>query len=151
MRIHHFSRWCLSSPTLVISLVSLDHPLKTSCKFKGFLIPSPTTLCHIKMPVLLRPSYTVSQKCEPPHPTCGTSFMNPLVVVHFIFNFSQFFYSIDSIFREQRLTRTLAFVMIGISILLTPILCHIPLPVLYGVFLYMGVNVLKGIQFTGKA
>jgi sodium bicarbonate transporter 10 len=34
--------------------------------------------------------------------------------------------------------------MIGISILLTPVLCHIPLPVLYGVFLYMGVNVLKG-------
>jgi hypothetical protein len=48
------------------------------------------------------------------------------------------------LFREQRLTRTLAFVMIGISILLTPVLCHIPLPVLYGVFLYMGVNVLKG-------
>jgi sodium bicarbonate transporter 10 len=40
--------------------------------------------------------------------------------------------------------------MIGISILLTPVLCHIPLPVLYGVFLYMGVNVLKGIQFTDR-
>ena len=52
--------------------------------------------------------------------------------------------------REQRLTRTLAFVMIGISILLTPVLCHVPLPVLYGVFLYMGVNVLKGIQFTDR-
>ena len=40
--------------------------------------------------------------------------------------------------------------MIGISILLTPVLCHVPLPVLYGVFLYMGVNVLKGIQFTDR-
>ncbi len=26
------------------------------------------------------------------------------------------------------------------------VLCHVPLPVLYGIFLYMGVNVLKGIQ-----
>jgi sodium bicarbonate transporter 10 len=53
-----------------------------------------------------------------------------------------------SLHREQRLTRTLAFVMIGISILLTPVLCHVPLPVLYGIFLYMGVNVLKAIQVT---
>lgn len=52
--------------------------------------------------------------------------------------------------REQRLTRSLAFVLIGLSILLTPILRHIPLPVLYGVFLYMGVNVLRGIQFTDR-
>ncbi|KAM9306413.1 electrogenic sodium bicarbonate cotransporter 4 [Pholidichthys leucotaenia] len=49
--------------------------------------------------------------------------------------------------REQRLTGTLVFVLTGLSIFLAPILQYIPMPVLYGVFLYMGVASLSGIQF----
>ena len=46
--------------------------------------------------------------------------------------------------REQRVTGILIFLMIGVSIKLTPILAFIPMPVLYGVFLYMGVSSLRG-------
>ncbi|KAL6472484.1 hypothetical protein MHYP_G00186720 [Metynnis hypsauchen] len=49
--------------------------------------------------------------------------------------------------REQRLTGILVFVLTGLSIFLAPILQYIPMPVLYGVFLYMGVASLNGIQF----
>uniref|UniRef100_A0A8C7TQE0 Anion exchange protein n=1 Tax=Oncorhynchus mykiss TaxID=8022 RepID=A0A8C7TQE0_ONCMY len=49
--------------------------------------------------------------------------------------------------REQRLTGILVFVLTGVSIFLAPILQFIPMPVLYGVFLYMGVASLSGIQF----
>uniref|UniRef100_A0A4W5PGT5 Si:ch211-48m9.1 n=1 Tax=Hucho hucho TaxID=62062 RepID=A0A4W5PGT5_9TELE len=48
---------------------------------------------------------------------------------------------------EQRLTGILVFVLTGVSIFLAPILQFIPMPVLYGVFLYMGVASLSGIQF----
>lgn len=40
--------------------------------------------------------------------------------------------------------------MIGLSVLITPLLRHIPMPVLYGVFLYMGVASLKGLQFFDR-
>ncbi|XP_053543036.1 electrogenic sodium bicarbonate cotransporter 4 [Ictalurus punctatus] len=49
--------------------------------------------------------------------------------------------------REQRLTGILVFVLTGVSIFLAPILQYIPMPVLYGIFLYMGVASLSGIQF----
>ncbi|XP_068609431.1 electrogenic sodium bicarbonate cotransporter 4 [Brachionichthys hirsutus] len=49
--------------------------------------------------------------------------------------------------REQRLTGTLVFVLTGLSVFLAPVLQYIPMPVLYGVFLYMGVASLSGIQF----
>ncbi|XP_051971850.1 electrogenic sodium bicarbonate cotransporter 4-like [Xyrauchen texanus] len=49
--------------------------------------------------------------------------------------------------REQRLTGTLVFVLTGVSVFLAPVLQYIPMPVLYGVFLYMGVASLHGIQF----
>ncbi|XP_068562461.1 electrogenic sodium bicarbonate cotransporter 4 [Cebidichthys violaceus] len=49
--------------------------------------------------------------------------------------------------REQRLTGILVFVLTGLSIFLAPVLQYIPMPVLYGVFLYMGVASLSGIQF----
>ena len=52
--------------------------------------------------------------------------------------------------REQRLTHILIFLMIGCSVLLTPMLKHIPMPVLFGVFLYMGVASLKGLQFFDR-
>uniref|UniRef100_A0A4W6F5E4 Anion exchange protein n=1 Tax=Lates calcarifer TaxID=8187 RepID=A0A4W6F5E4_LATCA len=49
--------------------------------------------------------------------------------------------------REQRFTGTLVFVLTGLSVFLAPVLQYIPMPVLYGVFLYMGVASLSGIQF----
>ncbi|XP_011500555.1 PREDICTED: electroneutral sodium bicarbonate exchanger 1 [Ceratosolen solmsi marchali] len=52
--------------------------------------------------------------------------------------------------REQRITHILIFLMIGCSVLLTPMLKHIPMPVLFGVFLYMGVASLKGLQFFDR-
>lgn len=52
--------------------------------------------------------------------------------------------------REQRVTHILIFLMIGCSVLLTPMLSHIPMPVLFGVFLYMGAASLKGLQFFDR-
>uniref|UniRef100_A0A674P924 Anion exchange protein n=1 Tax=Takifugu rubripes TaxID=31033 RepID=A0A674P924_TAKRU len=52
--------------------------------------------------------------------------------------------------REQRITGILVFVLTGVSIFLAPILKFIPMPVLYGVFLYMGVASLSGIQFWDR-
>ncbi|XP_055548534.1 sodium bicarbonate cotransporter 3 isoform X11 [Wyeomyia smithii] len=51
---------------------------------------------------------------------------------------------------EQRVTHILIFLTIGCSVLLTPLLSHIPMPVLYGVFLYMGAASLKGLQFFDR-
>ncbi|KAK2146967.1 hypothetical protein LSH36_576g02000 [Paralvinella palmiformis] len=52
--------------------------------------------------------------------------------------------------RENRLTGTLVFVLIGLSALMAKILSYIPMPVLYGVFLFMGVSSLKGIQLMQR-
>nr|XP_015196349.1 PREDICTED: electrogenic sodium bicarbonate cotransporter 4 isoform X3 [Lepisosteus oculatus] len=52
--------------------------------------------------------------------------------------------------REQRLTGIMVFVLTGVSIFMAPILQYIPMPVLYGVFLYMGVASLNGIQFWDR-
>nr|XP_022914350.1 sodium bicarbonate cotransporter 3 isoform X7 [Onthophagus taurus] len=52
--------------------------------------------------------------------------------------------------REQRVTHIFIFLTIGLSVFLTPMLSHIPMPVLYGVFLYMGVASLKGLQFFDR-
>ncbi|XP_045049723.2 electrogenic sodium bicarbonate cotransporter 4 isoform X2 [Desmodus rotundus] len=49
--------------------------------------------------------------------------------------------------REQRVTGTIVFILTGVSVFLAPVLKCIPMPVLYGVFLYMGVASLNGIQF----
>ncbi|XP_066449112.1 electrogenic sodium bicarbonate cotransporter 4 [Eleutherodactylus coqui] len=52
--------------------------------------------------------------------------------------------------REQRVTGIIVFVLTGISVFLAPILKYIPMPVLYGIFLYMGVASLNGIQFWDR-
>ncbi|KAK5910507.1 hypothetical protein CesoFtcFv8_004335 [Champsocephalus esox] len=52
--------------------------------------------------------------------------------------------------REQRMTGILVFCLTGVSIFLAPVLKYIPMPVLYGVFLYMGVASLSGIQFWDR-
>ncbi|KAM9603765.1 electroneutral sodium bicarbonate exchanger 1-like [Morphnus guianensis] len=48
--------------------------------------------------------------------------------------------------REQRVTGLLIFALMGCSVFFTSVLKFIPMPVLYGVFLYMGVSSLRGIQ-----
>ncbi|XP_041097584.1 electroneutral sodium bicarbonate exchanger 1 isoform X2 [Polyodon spathula] len=52
--------------------------------------------------------------------------------------------------REQRLTGLVIFVLMGCSVFMTGVLQFIPMPVLYGVFLYMGASSLKGIQFFDR-
>ncbi|XP_056889340.1 solute carrier family 4 member 4a isoform X3 [Takifugu flavidus] len=51
--------------------------------------------------------------------------------------------------REQRVTGVFVFILTGLSVLMSPILKFIPMPVLYGVFLYMGVASLNGVQVNG--
>ncbi|KGL97829.1 Electrogenic sodium bicarbonate cotransporter 1, partial [Charadrius vociferus] len=52
--------------------------------------------------------------------------------------------------REQRLTGLAVFILMGVSIFMAPVLKHIPMPVLYGVFLHMGVAALNSIQLTDR-
>uniref|UniRef100_A0A6Q2XLW6 Anion exchange protein n=1 Tax=Esox lucius TaxID=8010 RepID=A0A6Q2XLW6_ESOLU len=52
--------------------------------------------------------------------------------------------------REQRITGFMIFILMGCSVFMTSVLKFIPMPVLYGVFLYMGVSSLKGIQFFDR-
>jgi len=52
--------------------------------------------------------------------------------------------------KEQRVTLILISIMIGLSVFMTPILSYIPMPVLYGVFLYMGTSPLKDMQFYDR-
>lgn len=52
--------------------------------------------------------------------------------------------------REQRVTHVLIFITIGCSVFLTPLLSHIPMPVLFGVFLYMGAASLRGLQLFDR-
>uniref|UniRef100_A0A3B5MR64 Anion exchange protein n=1 Tax=Xiphophorus couchianus TaxID=32473 RepID=A0A3B5MR64_9TELE len=52
--------------------------------------------------------------------------------------------------REQRVTGFMIFSLMGCSVFMTSVLKFIPMPVLYGVFLYMGVSSLKGIQFFDR-
>ncbi|CAF0834824.1 unnamed protein product [Adineta ricciae] len=52
--------------------------------------------------------------------------------------------------REQRVTGFIVFLFIGLSVFLTKYLGHIPMPVLYGVFLYMGISSMKEIQLISR-
>jgi len=47
-------------------------------------------------------------------------------------------------------THVAIFLTIGLSVFLSPVLKRIPMPVLYGVFLYMGVASLNGLQFFDR-
>uniref|UniRef100_A0A8C3AJ85 Anion exchange protein n=1 Tax=Cyclopterus lumpus TaxID=8103 RepID=A0A8C3AJ85_CYCLU len=51
---------------------------------------------------------------------------------------------------EQRVTGFMIFILMGCSVFMTSALKFIPMPVLYGVFLYMGVSSLKGIQLFDR-
>lgn len=48
--------------------------------------------------------------------------------------------------REQRVSNLLIFITVGLSVFITPILKHVPMPVLYGVFLYMGFSALRKME-----
>ncbi|XP_060732830.1 anion exchange protein 3 isoform X2 [Tachysurus vachellii] len=48
--------------------------------------------------------------------------------------------------KEQRLTGMFVSILVGMSIVMTDVLRHIPLAVLFGIFLYMGITSLTGIQ-----
>lgn len=52
--------------------------------------------------------------------------------------------------REQRVTQIVIAAMMGLSVFFTPVLKCIPMPVLYGVFLFMGISSLKGSQFFDR-
>nr|XP_008518859.1 PREDICTED: band 3 anion transport protein [Equus przewalskii] len=52
--------------------------------------------------------------------------------------------------REQRISGLLVALLLGLSILMGPVLRRIPLAVLFGIFLYMGVTSLSGIQFFDR-
>ncbi|XP_078539976.1 sodium-driven chloride bicarbonate exchanger isoform X1 [Lissotriton helveticus] len=52
--------------------------------------------------------------------------------------------------REQRVTGLMIFILMGSSVFMTRVLQFIPMPVLYGVFLYMGASSLKGIQLYDR-
>ncbi len=52
--------------------------------------------------------------------------------------------------REQRGTTLIMSLLVGLSIFLAPILSKIPMAVLYGVFLFMGISALNGMQFIER-
>lgn len=52
--------------------------------------------------------------------------------------------------KEQRVTGFLVAVLVGLSIVIGEVLRQIPLAVLFGIFLYMGVMSLNGIQLTDR-
>lgn len=52
--------------------------------------------------------------------------------------------------REQRVTGFLAFLMIGSSAFLSMVLQFIPMPVLFGVFFFMGISALRNIQLVQR-
>jgi solute carrier family 4 anion exchanger 2 len=48
---------------------------------------------------------------------------------------------------EQRVTNLVVALLVGLSVLMAPILKKVPIAVLFGVFLYMGISSTNGIQF----
>merc|ERR1719464_2378163 len=52
--------------------------------------------------------------------------------------------------RDQRMTAFTVSVLLGVSVLLAPILKLVPFAVLFGVFLYMGVSGMNGVQWWDR-
>ena len=52
--------------------------------------------------------------------------------------------------KDQRLSSIIVSILIGVSIYLSPLLKHVPYAVLFGVFLYMGISSVGGIQFFDR-
>lgn len=53
-------------------------------------------------------------------------------------------------FAEQRMSALIVAILVGISVLMSPLLRLVPMAVLFGVFLYMGVSSTNGIQFFDR-
>ncbi|CAF1623715.1 unnamed protein product, partial [Rotaria magnacalcarata] len=51
---------------------------------------------------------------------------------------------------EQRVSALLMSILTGLSVLFTQVLNHIPMPVLYGVFMFMGVSALRNMQIYDR-
>jgi solute carrier family 4 anion exchanger 2 len=51
---------------------------------------------------------------------------------------------------DQRVTGLSVSLLVGVSVLLAPVLQLVPYAVLFGVFLYMGVSNINGIQFFDR-
>ncbi|XP_024084063.1 band 3 anion transport protein isoform X3 [Cimex lectularius] len=49
--------------------------------------------------------------------------------------------------KEQRVSALLVSILVGLSVLMSPLLRLVPMSVLFGVFLYMGISSINGIQF----
>lgn len=52
--------------------------------------------------------------------------------------------------RDQRVTASMVNILLGISIAMAPILKLVPFAVLFGVFLYMGISGMNGVQFFDR-
>ncbi|TPP56279.1 Anion exchange protein [Fasciola gigantica] len=52
--------------------------------------------------------------------------------------------------REQRATGVLIFLFIGLSVFMTKLLSRIPMAVLYGIFLFMGISSMRGVQMVQR-
>ncbi|CAH1788172.1 unnamed protein product [Owenia fusiformis] len=52
--------------------------------------------------------------------------------------------------KEQRVTNVAVHLMIGVSVLMGPVLRQVPIAVLFGVFMYMGVASMSGIQLLNR-
>ena len=52
--------------------------------------------------------------------------------------------------RENRVTGIVIHLLIGLSLLALPLLEYVPMAALYGIFLYMGVTSLRGVQFMER-
>ena len=51
---------------------------------------------------------------------------------------------------EQRFTGLITFVLVGCSILFSPYLVYIPINILYGVFVFMGINALRDLGIVER-
>jgi len=52
--------------------------------------------------------------------------------------------------RDQRVSAAVVSILLGLSILMSPILKYVPFAVLFGVFLYMGISGMNGVQFFDR-
>lgn len=52
--------------------------------------------------------------------------------------------------KEQRVSALTVATLVGISVLMSPLLRLVPMSVLFGVFLYMGISSMDGIQFFDR-
>ena len=52
--------------------------------------------------------------------------------------------------KDQRVSGFMVSVILGLSVLLSPLLQHVPYAVLFGVFLYMGVSSMNGVQLFDR-